>query len=221
MRFVIVTSIVVVLIGVTPAVADIFNNGIPNLDIGPWSDFDAELVVADDFTLTQNAATVSDLHWWGYYSGDNSPGIDDFYVYFFEDAGMQPTNEPFIAIGLGDVGRTDTGMEVVGQTAGATFDLYEYSVNFIPIGFVPGDVYWIAIVNNTADDMNDNWAWAPSANEGNAHWLPLDEDPSWRQYSQELAFYLTNDPVVPEPASAGLLLLGLAALVARNRRRIL
>jgi hypothetical protein len=210
--------LVLVTVATVPAAAGIiYNNGLPDLEVGPWSDLNANIILANDFVLEPGSETILDIHWWGYYSGNNSPETDDFAVAIFTDASGWPAVAPVYAVAIGDAGRSDTGLNVLGVT-GASYDLYQYGVSISPLTLAPGTTYWISIMNNTADDANDNWAWAPSAQEGNAAWTELTEI-SWSLFQQEGAFVLTNDPVVAEPATMTLLGMGLAGVLARIRRR--
>ncbi len=81
----------------------------------------------------------------------------------------------------------------------------------IPTGPVPVELGW----KTTRDHWNDDAVWWDGAN-----WLELFDPIVQPPESLDLAFVITgrSTPVIPEPGSAALLLLGAAGLVRRRRR---
>jgi hypothetical protein len=212
-----------VMLGMTalPAVANvIYNNGVPDLQAGWLSDaagsvngFYDYLEAADDFVLG-SAVLLTDVHWWGAYATSNTPETDSFTIRLFEDDGGVPQTTHFYEeSGL-------TGNRVGTGTSIGPFDVYEYSADITPIVLAGGVTYWISIVNDTANDLDDAWYWAQAAFPGNAVQRDADGG-SWTHFTNsELAFHLTGArEVVPEPASMVLLGLGLVGLIARTRKK--
>lgn len=204
----------------TGASADvIFHNGGPNGVVEWLSDADGNVFVdyaeqADDFSLAEGFHTIADIHWWGVYATANTAGTDDFTVRIFEDDGGAPGTTPFFELAAGEVDRTVFGVSNIGLT------VYRYDLLIDPLVLTPNTTYWLSILNNTSSDINDDWYWSEALDLGN-NWTRTEDGGAWSQeINAELAFYLTgSSAVVPEPASVGLLGLGLLGLIARKRSR--
>lgn len=177
------------------------------------SDFSYPNQSADDFRLQPGASTISDVHWWGFYSPLSTPSVpDNFTIRFFANVAGAPAVIPFAQFNVGHVGRADTGADVGGQ------DVYAYSADIAPLALVAGTTYWLSIVNDTAADTDDHWGWSLAVG-GNNHSRDQDGD-DWSLFIGEHAFQLTNDATaVVEPGTAALLGLGLAAIGFQLRRR--
>jgi len=131
---------------------------------------------------------------------------------FGDDGGGLPDtgSNPQLNLVAGDVDQVATGDHVAGS-----FDLYEYWLDIDPLTLTAGETYYLMIVNFTGE-----WYWASSSHRVGTHLfdgLPLDG--IFESVEGELAFNLTNDGVVPEPASVVLMGLGLGAIAWRTRRK--
>ncbi|MCP4644609.1 MAG: PEP-CTERM sorting domain-containing protein [bacterium] len=212
---------VAVLLATFPATADIiYDNGTPDLVSGYPSDLDLPNVVFEPFVLEEGSATVTDLHWWGFYAFAGTPGTDNFAVFITGDNSGEPDPTDLeLSLTPGDIGRTDTGDDIEVFT-GFSVDVYEYWLDIDPLVLQPGVTYWVGIANATQLDQDDDWYWATSdVDSGDAVGF---NGVSFSSLGSSFAFNLTNDNlegVIPEPASMALLGLGLVGVACRARRR--
>lgn len=198
--------VLTMLCGLVPATAHvIYDNGGPNTDLlGVISDLQQGVVAADDFVLQPGASVVRDVHWWGGYDPEQFDD-DNFTVVILGDDGGLPGN--LFLLLTGTITRSETGLTNAGG-----FDIYAYDMVLdSEVALTPNTSYWLAIVNDT-----DGWFWQASNRDGSHLEGVVDGDID--AFPHDLAFNLTNDPIVPEPASMALFGIGLAGLALRRRK---
>jgi hypothetical protein len=187
----------------------IFDNGVPDRLDAYFADSVWYQEVSDDFAVVDGANVLTGVQWWGIYFS-NTAVLDAFTIRIFEDNGNSPALTPLYEFTGLNGGRTLTGDLILG-----TYTIYAYSANIAPTTLAPDTRYWLAILNNTTSSPYDSWAWTTAAQAGNV-WYRQDPAGTWNPAAGELAFQLTS--VVPEPATAALLALGIAGLAIRMRR---
>lgn len=201
-------SIACAVLAAVPAFADIiFDNGGPNTDLGGTiSDAGQGSNAADSFVLGAGANTIRDVHWWGGYDPEQF-GPDNFLLAVFEDDGGQPDSATPTFL-TGAIFRSNTGL-----TNADGFDIFRYdTVLESDVVLTPNETYWLAILNFT-----DSWFWQHSNRDGE-HIQAIADGGILLDLNHDLAFILTDAPIVPEPASMLIVGLGLAGLALRHKR---
>lgn len=195
----------------------IFDNGFPDLNDAYFSDFDGAAFQGADNFIFRVDSTVRDVHWWGTYAfGLTPPDADDFTIRIFNDDGGVPEDDPFYEVSVGNaVNRVDTGLLILG-----TFPLYSYSAVVTDVALLAGTTYWLSIVNNTVDDLDDEWYWATSNSAAGDAQIRVTDDGVWDPIGVELAFNLTDDAgIIPEPSTVVMAGVGGLALLGVGLRR--
>lgn len=211
--------------GVLSARADtIYDNGGPTTFPIGWISDTRFQVAADDFTLSDGANVVSDIHWWGSYQtltpagyGNASPWDDDFSIYIYTGDAW-PSTSPVQSLTSLAVTRTATSLVNTSNQ-----NIFAYSVQLgSPLTLAANTKYWISIVNT--HNQVDDWVWS-NVDGGGSTVISLqrpNSPHSWLSVGRGMAFNLTNDGVsspIPEPATLSLLGMGLIGLAARARRK--
>jgi len=161
--------------------------------------------------LLERGAEIANLIWWGGYFGVATPGAaSPFVISLYHDESGIPADAPFWSAAVS---------ADVAPVAGPV-PQFSYSAT-VPTGMViPGGVpIWISIVEN--DGATDaTFAWRKSSESGVSFSRP-DGTSDWVAVPGAGGLRLEGTLVtaVPEPASAALTALGLAALCARRGQR--
>ncbi|MFO7976554.1 MAG: hypothetical protein R6V12_18190, partial [Candidatus Hydrogenedentota bacterium] len=152
--------------------------------------FGGEQQVGDDFRLTGENSTITQVRWWGAY-GDNTPVTDDFLLTIYRDNGTDmPEPHGFweyraedLADRTATTGIIDPGIR--------DLTIYEYICDVEEWELEPDTTYYLSIVNDTG-----TWIWCTngSATEGNTFCVIRDtwgED--WHDEASDMAFQLWSN----------------------------
>lgn len=167
----------------------------------------------DSFVLTQDA-TIESVSWTGVdlneLLGWTPVNPTSFTVSLYADAGGAPGSRLSFSLVGNSAGATDTGTDLLG------LNLYQYTGTLTTAFHASaGTTYWIGISDPTT---NANWFWASGSGGDGVHAGVVGGTPG--SFVDDMSFTLQGTvAAVPEPASAVLMLLGAAGLLARTRRR--
>jgi hypothetical protein len=193
------------------------------------SDFNGNLSqrstqIADSFTLNKDAE-ISEIIWSGQYFDSETPLVDDFTIRFFEVVEGTVSSEPLVELHLGNVERTDSGVDFF-------TDVFNYSATLASFNLKQGD-YLFSITNNTADLAND-WAWSAtvpqtirncgvSQNFDCQYFYREKDGEAWEGYfAADMAFAIAGRSTsVPEPSTilGTFIVLGLGAISIKTKTR--
>jgi hypothetical protein len=162
--------------------------------------------VADDFVLTADAV-ITDLHWWGQFSEQVTPGGKSFSFTFYDDNPLAPGPGAVLHVSGGSL------TEQTVNTGPGPVVFYS-SILDSPFSATGGSRYWLSVFDGAADA---SWLWLIANNPGNGSTQELNPGPAWFSVSADMAFQITSEPV-PEPASMLLLGSGLLGLIGYRRR---
>lgn len=183
----------------------IYDNGAPNLVYGTAM---AEFKVSENFTLG-TAYDLTNLRFWSIQDAAASYTGSVFWE-VSTPSGAQPG--AIVATGLAAVAATPTG----GSTS---FGYGVYAFN-IPVAFsLSAGNYWLTLHNGPMSNITPSeMLWATTAVQVGS--FGLYNDGTWINSGNEHAFAIDgNVAVIPEPATAGLMLAGLAGALSLARRR--
>jgi uncharacterized repeat protein (TIGR01451 family) len=158
--------------------AQIYDNGPCCVSSALFSDAQTGTWQADDVAIA-TATTIGGVRFWGLYADPSGtavtnsvPASDTFTLSVFNDDNGQPGTLVGSSTLTGV--RTDTG-EFLG-TSDVHWYRYELALD-TPIPVLAG-TYWIAIVNDTSSDADDDWGWG-IANTDPQHAWSQDAGATW------------------------------------------
>lgn len=160
---------------------------------------------------------IQQMHWWGSYLHARTlqADADDFIVRIYEDADGMPAAYPMTTLHLPNAIRVGTGR--TNRHDPTIFEFFYTAKISHPILLESDRTYWIAIVNNTANDTDDGWYWADSGfgqfmgrkPPGSGEWASYGWDLSFEFFGRlapsECPADINGDQLVDGPDLAALL----------------
>lgn len=212
----------------------IFDNGVIGID-GLASQFDTNMPfdaqVADDFSLnTGNGMqyNISGITFRGIYFNPGDPGlggVQNFNVFFYDDAGGTPTGGPLDPSGTSIASAFTTGFGMASGNANE-YD-WNLDISSSMIMLDPDTTYWVAV--QALLDAPPQWGWSGLAGAGgNAqqgfpslgvdYWTAPIDPLTGSAYDMQFQL-LGRQKAVPEPTTGLLLVVGFVGVFARRRRQ--
>lgn len=171
---------------------DLFFQQLPDQSQAQVSDLEPDLEIAESFTPTSDIV-LRGARFWGAYGFAGTPqATDEFRIRVFKDASGAPALDQFANVELVSVQRASTGAFIAGLPE------YLYAAELEqPLLLEAGNTYWVAIVNDTTVDPNDDWFWEYSGSGDNSH-ASHDVGMAWNSETGDLALELCGDEL-PDP----------------------
>lgn len=180
----------------------VFDGGAPDLNGGYRNDAGVSPERAISGFMLPAATTVTGLRVWGTYLGRGKADTDQFTVKFYE-RGVSPIAPWPSYPSVGKLIATLTPLTVkrakTGRAAfGALDSEYVYDLTFTGVPVAANTLYYVSIYNVTS---SSDWLWMTSTVQGFPSWGAYSPDAgaTWPGGSAELAFQLSNAPVVTPP----------------------
>lgn len=168
---------------------------------------------ADDIKVAADSEVVS-LNWWGFYREDNPPANEQFQIrlYANQESASLPGDLLYESV-VSDPQRDATGRVILIGGLPREFRFHAHLPSVMHLD--ANQPYWLEI---TQVNSLEQWYFAEySRAETTGYAFINDVVSTWTRSTatSDLAVQL----IVPEPATAAILAVGLAALVANRRRR--
>lgn len=173
----------------------VYDNGLPDISIGGWaSDPSFSRHTGDTFILPNGVNSIGGLEWWGGYCCNGTVSPDQFTLFIYEVTDGTPEVDPVVSVWL-EPERTFLDEQVVG-----VYDHFFYTARFDPITLASQTTYLLSVVNDTTNDITENWFWTVHSNaDGSESWARGRPGDAWFAQQYEMAFRILAPVADPRP----------------------
>ncbi|MDE0952925.1 MAG: hypothetical protein OSA45_16840 [Halioglobus sp.] len=173
--------------------AIILSQAPPDTDDSRQSDSAASFVNQQAQVITLSAGTnIAAVVVWGHYSsGPIAPPADDFAIWFYDDNSGSPLGSPIMPLPV----IASTLREATSLTTNSGAAIYKYTFNFSPSVTLAAAPTYISVFNNTSDATA--WSWQNIVPKGGPRWNKVASGTSWSTQADQLAFELSDTPILP------------------------